>query len=236
MPTAPPAPPSVDDPARLRPALGRVARGLSAVFWGLPAAFLFTARTLLADWHHLAEMIPLGLAPLVVAHGLGRLAEYQPQERIWRRTVVPAQRLMLVLAGLLPCVVLWGLLPQEPFFARATALTLALALAGVAVLAWVMRRLAAMLPDPALRGDARLFAGLCTWLAGVFVAFFVALFFRAQPMALGEFVQFIRRAPGAAQQGVLLLICLAPVAMVMSVAWKLKELALALALASARED
>lgn len=234
MSTATSAPP-VDDPARLRPALGRLARGLSAVFWGLPAAFLFTARTLLADWHHLAEMIPLALAPLVVAYGIGRLAEYQPQERVWRRTVGPARRLALAATGLLPFLVLWGLLPNEAFFARGAALALMLALAGLAVLAWVMCRLAAMLPDPVLRGDARLFAGICTWLAGVLVVFFAALFFRAQPMALGEFLQFLRHAPGPVQQAVLLLICLAPVAMVMTITWKLKELALALAFAPARE-
>lgn len=229
------APPPVDDPARLRSALGRLARGLSAVFWGLPAAFLLTARTLLSDWHHLAEMIPLALAPAVVAHGLALLAELHPHERVWTRTVRPARLLALLLAGLLPCLVLRGLLPHEPYFARAAALALLAALAGVAALGQVMRRLAAMLPDPVLRGDARLFAGVNAWLAGVLAVFFTLLYLRAQPMPLTEFLQFLQRVPGPWQQTVLLLICLAPVALVMTITWKLKELALALAFVPPRD-
>ena len=45
--------------------LGRLARGLSALFWGLPAALLVCAETARAEW-----LKPLGLLPaLAVAAG-----------------------------------------------------------------------------------------------------------------------------------------------------------------------
>ena len=64
--------------------LGKLARGLSALFWGLPAALLVSAETARADW-----LKPLGLLPLLaiyalLLYGLWQMGEFQKQERPWR--------------------------------------------------------------------------------------------------------------------------------------------------------
>ncbi len=45
--------------------LGRLARGLSALFWGLPAALIICAETARASW-----LKPLGMIPALVTTGL----------------------------------------------------------------------------------------------------------------------------------------------------------------------
>ena len=50
--------------AELLRSLGRLARGLSALFWGLPATLVICAETAKADW-----LKPLGLVPALAGTG-----------------------------------------------------------------------------------------------------------------------------------------------------------------------
>jgi len=225
------APAAVD---ALRPALGRLARGLSCAFWGLPFTLLFLARALLIPGLHWADALPLVLGPALIAWGLARAAGYQPQERVWQRAVWPACLLALLMAGLGPFVFLWSRVPLEPYFARAVALLLAAGLAGLVALPHALARLAQMLPDAVLRGDARLFTKVNACLAGALAGLFLLLLVRTWPLPLGEFLLRVRELPVPAAQLVLIVACLAPVATAMALTWKLKELALHLAVAPAR--
>ena len=68
-------------------ALGRLVRGLSALFWGLPIALVVCFQTAQDGW-----LRPLGIVPPIVVtgllfYGLGLLSHFQRQERIWRNAL-----------------------------------------------------------------------------------------------------------------------------------------------------
>ena len=56
------------NPQLLR-SLGKLARGLSALFWGLPATLLISAETARADWLKPLGMLPLLATAVVAATG-----------------------------------------------------------------------------------------------------------------------------------------------------------------------
>ena len=69
--------------AELLNALGRLARGLSALFWGLPIALVVCVQSAKGDWFR-----PLGIVPPLIAtgllyYGLMLLGVFQKQERVW---------------------------------------------------------------------------------------------------------------------------------------------------------
>jgi hypothetical protein len=215
----------VPDPQLLR-SLGRLARGLSALFWGLPATLLVSVETARTDW-----LKPLGLVPLLaintlLLYGLWQMADFQRQERPWRLALDRAVLLALVNLGLCPFVYWHNRMPGEAFFGYAV---LVLELAGVLLLFnvnLVLLRLAAMLPDETLRHETRQFTSLNRWLL-VLLLFFSAGFFLLtnlpQPLLPMGRVLFL-----ASRFSDLLLIffILLPLAMTMALIWKTKEVIL----------
>src|SRR5215211_2851688 len=86
----------------LLPSLGRLVRGLSTLFWGLPIALVICVQTAKADW-----LRPLGVvAPLLVTgllvYALILLATFQSQERVWMTALHRAKALALINVGLAP--------------------------------------------------------------------------------------------------------------------------------------
>ena len=85
--------------AELLRALGRLVRGLSALFWGLPASLVVGFHTLKSE-----GMLPFGYIPVLVctailSYGLWLLGDFQKQERVWRTALDRArQRVRDVLA------------------------------------------------------------------------------------------------------------------------------------------
>jgi hypothetical protein len=140
--------------------LGRLVRGLSALFWGLPSALLvcfYTART--EGIRAFGIMPPLVCAGWL-AYGLWQLEGFQRRERVWRSTLDRAQLLSLINLGLSPFLYWSSRVPGNGFF---LLMVLLLALCGLLFLAslnHVLRRLGAMLPDEALRLEIKQFTAL----------------------------------------------------------------------------
>jgi hypothetical protein len=219
MPDAPP------NPELLR-SLGRLARGLSALFWGLPASLVICVETAKTDW-----LKPLGIIPALAAlglllYGLWQMSDFQKQERPWRNTLDRAKLLSLVNLGLCPFLYWHNKMPQELFFIAAVfvlALSAAIFLFDLNI---VLKQLAAMLPEETLRHEMRLFTALNRWLiAGLLflcIAYVVLPHTLQLPLELGVLAAWLN------QIGLwtLTFFALLPLAMTMALIWKTKGIIL----------
>jgi hypothetical protein len=213
------------NPQLLR-SLGKLARGLSALFWGLPATLLISAETARADW-----LKPFGVLPLVainglLLYGLWQMGEFQKQERPWRLALDRAFLLALVNLGLCPFLYWHNRLPDLSFFNYAV---MVLALSGVLFLFnlnLVLRRLAAMLPDETLRQETRQFTALNRWLLVVLLFLFTGFFWLTKlphpNLPVGNLVSLAGRLSSL----LLIFFILLPLAMTMALIWKTKEVIL----------
>jgi hypothetical protein len=208
-------------------ALGRLVRGLSALFWGLPVALVICVQTAKADW-----LRPLGIvAPLLVTgllfYALTLLGTFQAQERIWRVALDRAKVLALVNIGLAPFLCWWNRMPWHPFFNAMVHIMLFTGLVFLLALNPLLRRLSAMLPDETLRVETRLFTNInCGLLIASMVlllGYFALLRVNQIPQFLIEFLIIWDRAG----QWIMLFLVLLPIAMTMALIWKTKEVILA---------
>jgi len=212
--------------AELLRSLGRLARGLSALFWGLPALLIVSVHTARSDW-----LAPLAIVPVLALNGLlliglWQMGAFQKQERPWRAALDRAKLLGLVNLGLSPFLYWWNHVPSQPFFGFAVFL---LTLSGVLFLFnlnLVLVRLGAMLPDETLRHETKQFTGFNRGLLLALLllaAFYAAL---AQlpnlPVAFREVGLRLERS----SQWVVLFLVLLPLAMTMALIWKTKEVIL----------
>ena len=151
------------NPQLLR-SLGKLARGLSALFWGLPAALLVCAETARADW-----LKPLGFMPALainalLVYALWQMGDFQKQERPWRLALDRAQLLAVIIFGLCPFIYWHNKIPDQFFFAAAVWVLELAAVLFLFNLNLVLKRLGAMLPDETLRHETRQFTALNRWL------------------------------------------------------------------------
>ena len=213
------------NPPLLR-SLGKLARGLSALFWGLPAALLVAAETARADW-----LKPLGILPALavnalLVYGLSQMADFQKQERPWRQALDRALLLAIINLGLCPFIYWHNRVPEQFFFSVAVTGFELSAVLFLFQLNRVLQRLGAMLPDETLRHETRQFTAFNRWLlvsllflvAGVFGS---ARFFHASP-AIGHALVWLNRFSNL----LLIFFILLPLAMTMALIWKTKEVIL----------
>ena len=209
--------------AELLRSLGRLVRGLSALFWGLPLALVLCFLTAKADVLRAYGVIPPLLPTGLIAFGMWQLGGFQKQERVWRAALDRARVLSLVNFGLSPFLYWWNKIPANTFFLVMVMVLAACALIFLGCLNLVLRRLGAILPDEALRLDTRQFTTLnLNFLLMTFVLGVVYLalgFFHSLPLWLGTVAVFIDR-------GFLILLVLPPLAMTMALVWKTKEIIL----------
>src|ERR1017187_9574101 len=88
--------PAMPDPApntELLQSLGRLARGLSALFWGLPLALFLCVQTAKTDWLRDLNIFPPLAATSLMLYGLWQLGHFQKQERPWRSALDRAKLL-----------------------------------------------------------------------------------------------------------------------------------------------
>ncbi len=215
----------IPNPQLLR-SLGRLARGLSALFWGLPAALIVCAETARADW-----LKPLGILPALAVnalllYGLWQMSDFQKQERPWRNALDRALLLALVNLGLCPFIFWHNKMPGEFFFSVAVMLLEISAVLFLFNLNLVLKRLGAMLPDESLRQETRQFTALNRWLLTALIFFGVAYVVLLQdprlPAALGTFFGWLQDFGFWG----LTLFALLPLAMTMALIWKTKEVIL----------
>jgi len=212
--------------ADLLRSLGRLVRGLSALFWGLPISLVVCFYTTRPEGlRFLGFAPPLATTGLLV-YGLWQLSSFQRQERVWRNALDRARIISLVNFGLSPFLYWWDRVPNQPFFLAMVVLLAVSGLLFLASLNLVLQRLGAMLPDESLRLETRQFTTLnlnligATFIAGTL--YFSLGQFRTVPYWLGVIAEVSERGG----PWFLLVLVLVPLAMTMALLWKTKEVIL----------
>lgn len=212
--------------AELLRALGRLVRGLSALFWGLPIALIVCFHTARADALKSFGVVPPLAATALLIYALWLLGDFQKQERVWRNALDRARLLALVNFGLSPFLYWYNRLPANTFFLSAVVALALSALLFLACVNQVLRRLGAMLPDETLRHETRQFTAVNLNLLAVtfllILAYLALAQFRDPPLWLGALLV----AMELRSLWFLILLVLLPLAMTMALLWKTKEVIL----------
>ena len=213
------------NPELLR-SLGRLARGLSALFWGLPASLIICIGTASAGWFKGFSAVPALTATELLLFGLWQMGAFQKQERPWRAALDRARLFALVNFGLCPFLYWWNRMPSHPFF---TIVISVLALSGLLFLFnlnLVLARLGAMLPDETLRHETKQFTTLNRALL-VAMLFLVAIYFVLMRAPLPPQVSAVIEVLERTSHWSLVFLILVPLSMTMALIWKTKEVILA---------
>ena len=220
----------MNDPAPANPdllrSLGRLARGLSALFWGLPASLVICAETARADWLKPWGFMPALAATALPLYGLWLMGDFQKQERPWRNALDRAQLLGLVNFGLCPFLYWHNQVPDQFFFNAAIFVLVLSIILFLFNLNVVIKQLGAMLPDETLRHETRQFTALNRFLLAALLFFGVAYVILLRdprlPAVLGAAFGWIEDFGFWG----LTLFALLPLAMTMALIWKTKEVIL----------
>jgi len=217
--------PDNSNPELLR-SLGRLVRGLSALFWGLPVALFVCVQSAKMDWLLPFNIFPALAATGLLLFGLLQIGGFQKQERPWCAALDRAKLLALINCGLSPFLYWWNRVPNNPFFDFTLAI---MALSGVLFLFslnLVLLRLGDMLPDESLRHETRQFTALNRYMLTtllVLAAVFIAMMQVRQVPVAFERMFFLISQLG---QWLLLFLALLPLALTMALLWKTKEVVL----------
>src|SRR5882724_8906537 len=82
--------------AELLRSLGRLVRGLSALFWGLPIALVVCFHTAKAESLRSFMIVPPMATTGLLVYGLWQLGDFQKQERVWRSALDRAMVFCLI--------------------------------------------------------------------------------------------------------------------------------------------
>ena len=211
--------------------LGRLVRGLSALFWGLPAALVVCVGTASAGWFGEYGIAPPVAATGLLFFGLWQLGSFQKQERPWRGALDRARFFALVNLWLSPFLYWWNRVPAQPFFDLVLQVLALSSLLFLMSLNRVLERLGAMLPDEGLRQETRHFTRINCGLLLATSLVAVAMFLPRWMPTPWQFVTNRLLTPEHDQAWVFLVrfllplavFLLLPLAMTMALVWKTKE-------------
>jgi hypothetical protein len=209
--------------AELLRSLGRLVRGLSALFWGLPTTLIVCVQTAKTDMLRPFNVLPPVMTTAWLVYGLWQLGYFQKQERIWVSALDRAKQLALMELGLSPFLFWLNQRPDERFFVWAVALMAIGGLLFLSSLNLVLYRLSAMLPDESLRQETRHFTTLNRFLViGITVVGVIVIALWEFPMLIGSPAAFLM-VIGTGGLWMLVFLALLPLAMTMALIWKIKE-------------
>lgn len=222
---APPVPPPPDN-TDLLPSLRHLLRGLACLFWGLPLALLSCVPSAITNW-----LRPMGVMPAVVSTGLlmfgiVEVAKFRRNEAGWQRALNRAEIFALLNLGLAPFIYFANRMPNEIYYRQMNWAM------GVAAVLYIfnlnrsLRQLAVMLPDQTLREDTELFTSMNQGLMVTLIAL-VGMYFGLHhvdelPLPVIQFIVVLEEH----RRWLLIFLVLLPVAMTMSLLWKIKEIVL----------
>jgi hypothetical protein len=206
--------------------LGRLVRGLSALFWGLPAALVICIGTASAGWFKVYNVVPALAATGLLAFGLWQLDSFQKQERPWRSALDRAKLFAIINLGLSPFVYWWNQQPGVFLFDISVRILALSAWFFLFNLNTVLLRLGAMLPDETLRHETRQFTSLNhSLLLGLLLLAALQAGLARIPQ-LPEKLEAILAFWDRGVPWLLILLTLLPLAMTMALLWKTKEVIL----------
>lgn len=212
--------------AELMHSLGRLVRGLSALFWGLPLALVLGVQTAKTDW-----LLPFGFTPPLVAGGLLlfallQMSYFNKQERIWMAALDRAKLLATIMTGLSPFLYWWRQLPNLSFYSQVVLILGFSSLLFLLSINQVLQRLTAMLPDEGLRQETRMFSSLNIYLVLIVIMLFglAVLVLNLKPPTSLPFPLMILL--DHVSLWFLVFALLLPVAITMALVWKIKEVIL----------
>jgi hypothetical protein len=210
------------DPALL-PALGRVVRGLSALFWALPLTLLTCANNMVADWLRSFGMAPPIVLTALLLFGVQQLGAFNPGERVWRLALERTRILAIVNVGLAPFLYWSHRVPGDEFLALGVALFFVSGILFLHNLNHALDRLAAMLPDETLRQDTRLFTRINRAVLGGLLFALSVIYGLLQIESLPGIVRLMLLTIDYERRWVFLFLLLLPVALTMTLLWKIKD-------------
>jgi hypothetical protein len=214
--------PDAPNPEILR-SLGRLVRGLSALFWGLPLALLVCVETAKMDWLRVLNIVPAIAANGLLLFGLLQISAFHKNERPWRSALDRAKIFALINCGLSPFIFWWNRLPNNMFFSLTLGLMILSGVLFVFSLNLVLQRLGDMLPDQALRQEMRQFTvlnrSLLAFLLFLTTAYIFLMHVREVPAGFERLFMIVDRLG----PWFLLFVGLLPLAMTMALVWKAKE-------------
>jgi magnesium-transporting ATPase (P-type) len=217
------------DPApnpELLHSLGRLVRGLSALFWGLPAALIVCVGTASAGWFSIYGVVPPLATTGLLAFGLWQLDTFQKQERPWHNALDRAKFFALINLGLSPFVFWWNHEPAILLFDTSIRVLALSAWFFLFSLNTVLLRLGAMLPDETLRHETRQFTSLNHTLLLVLLLVLALQVSLARVPHLPQQISPILELWDRGVPWLLILLGLLPLAMTMALIWKTKEVIL----------
>jgi hypothetical protein len=206
--------------------LGRLVRGLSALFWGLPTALVVCFRTARADVLRSFEIVPPLLCTALLVYGLWQLGAFQRQERVWRKALDLARILSLINFGLSPFLFWSNRIPGNTFFAVMVLVMVVTGLLFLASVNLLLKRLGAMLPDEGLRQETRQFTALNLNLLLATLLLGAAYYLLGHLPTLPLYFQAVMIVLEQGSPWLLILLVLLPLAMTMALVWKTKEVIL----------
>ncbi len=225
----------------LMPSLRKLVRGLEVLFWALPFALLVCVQETMVSWWESWGIAPALAAMVLLWYGTYSLSHFQKQERVWQGTVNFAQVLALLMVGLVPFLhwqqqitsdtMTWSQMSEaQKHVVYSACIFFTASMMYVLNLNHVLARLAAMLPDPILRADVRLFVYLNF---GLFLALVIGLWMHQKAdwvfdllrQAAPAFAESIGSYLGfaAMMKAAILWIATLVVTFTMTMLWKTKE-------------
>jgi len=210
------------NPELLR-ALGKLVRGLSALFWGLPAALIICVGTAFGGWFRAFSIAPVLVTTGMLLYGLWQLGSFQKQERPWRLALDRARLVALINFGLSPFLYWWNKMPDNNFFTIVVGLLSVSGLIFLFNLNLVISRLGEMLPDETLRQETRQFTQMNRVLLIVLVMLVSLYVFLQRMPDLSPVLLILLGSLQRFSQSLLLLLVLLPLSLTMALLWKTKE-------------
>lgn len=216
----------MSDPAskvELMRSLGRLVRGLSALFWGLPLALVIGVQTAETDWLGSFGLFLLLMATGLLFYGVIQLSYFHRQERIWMESVDRAKLLALVNVGLSPFIFWWHRYPHFPYYTMAVSVLALSGLLFVFDLNQVLQRLTAMLPHETLRHETKVFTTINFYLVLLTIVLWAMAVAVNKFNFLPRFTVEIRLILDRSNLWFSIFLVLFPLAMTMALIWKIKE-------------
>lgn len=201
-----------------------MARGLSAIFWGLPLALLICVRASAANWLKTPDAIHPVAALGLVCFGVWQLQSPGGAEGSRQSWSLELSRgLALVMVGLSPFIFFWNRQPEQPFFGHCL---MALAVSGLLFLLGfnqVIHRFEGLFADGLARAEIRLFSrmnGISILVLLTGTVFFLLV---RELSATHAWMAYVGGRLLPVGFFTLLVFALLPITMTMTMTWKIKE-------------